>query len=153
AGKALTVDRIYAQPSLSGRPTRSLAWTPDGKAVSFFETKGSGRDAKTELWVIDAATGERKLLVPADKLEAALPAEKTRTSQATGAARRPPAEYQWAPDGSGLLLVGTKALAWFDLKTQGARLLKSGKEAISDVKISPNGKYVSFVGDHNLWLL
>ncbi len=27
-GKALTVERIYSQPSLSGRLTRGLAWTP-----------------------------------------------------------------------------------------------------------------------------
>ncbi len=39
-GKALTVERIYSQPSLSGRLTRGLTWTPDGKQVSYFETKG-----------------------------------------------------------------------------------------------------------------
>ncbi len=54
AGKALTVERIYSQPSLSGRLTRGLAWTPDAKGLSYFETKGSGKDAKTELWVMDA---------------------------------------------------------------------------------------------------
>src|SRR6266849_5967598 len=46
-GKALTVERIYSQPSLSGRLTRGLVWTPDGKALSYFETKGSGKEAKT----------------------------------------------------------------------------------------------------------
>src|SRR6266702_3826904 len=70
ARKALTVERIYSQPSLSGRLTRGLTWTPDGKQVSYFETKGSGKEAKTELWVMDAASGERRLLVAADKLEA-----------------------------------------------------------------------------------
>ena len=67
--KALTVERIYSQPSFSGRLTRGLAWTPDGRGLSYFETKGSGKDAKTELWVMDAASGERRLLVEADKLE------------------------------------------------------------------------------------
>jgi len=50
----LTVDRIYSQPSLSGRLTRGVAWTPDGKKISFFEPKGHGGDAKTELWGMDA---------------------------------------------------------------------------------------------------
>jgi len=66
AGKLLTVERIYSQPSLSGRLTRGLAWTPDGKALSYFETQGSGREAKTELWSMDAASGERRLLVAAE---------------------------------------------------------------------------------------
>ena len=35
--KPLTVDRIYSQPSLSGRLTRGVAWTPDSKQFSFFE--------------------------------------------------------------------------------------------------------------------
>src|SRR5260370_41684109 len=75
SGKALTVERIYSQPSLSGRLTRGLAWTPNGKELSYFETKGSGKEAKTELWVMDAANGQRRLLVASDKLESILPAD------------------------------------------------------------------------------
>src|SRR5260370_36139065 len=87
AGKALTVERIYSQPSLSGQLTRGLAWTPDGKGLSYFETKGSGKDAKTELWVMDAASGERRPLVGADKLDAILPSDTSRPTQATGLGR------------------------------------------------------------------
>jgi len=151
ASKALTVERIYSQPSLSGRLTRGLAWTPDGKGLSYFETKDFGKDAKTELWVMDVASGERRLLVSADKLESILPAETSRPTQATGLGRRAPSQYQWAPDGMGILLQGPKALAWLDLKTQTARTLVSAKAEIADPKISPNGRYVSFVRDHNLW--
>ncbi len=46
----LTVDRIYSQPSLSGRLTRGISWSPDGKRLTYLDAKGSGRDAKTELW-------------------------------------------------------------------------------------------------------
>src|SRR6266850_3292499 len=81
AGKALTVERIYSQPSLSGRLTRGLVWTPDGKRLSYFETKGSGKEAKTELWEMDAASGERRLLVSSDKLESILPAEPSKPTQ------------------------------------------------------------------------
>ena len=41
----LTVKRIYSQPSLGGRLNRGVQWAPDGKAVSFFETKGEGSAA------------------------------------------------------------------------------------------------------------
>jgi dipeptidyl-peptidase 4 len=153
SGKALTVERIYSQPSLSGRLTRGLAWTPDGKQLSYFETKGSGREAKTELWEMDATNGERRLLASADKLEMILPADTGRATQATGLGRRAPAQYQWAPDGAGILFQGPTALAWFDPKSQAGRTLVSGKAAIADPKISPDGRYVSFVRDHNLWLV
>src|SRR3989454_97885 len=153
AGKALTVERIYSQPSLSGRLTRGLAWTPDGKELSYFETKGSGRDAKTELWVMDAASGERRLLVASDKLESILPAETSRPTQATGLGRRAPSQYQWAPDGAGILFLGPTALAWLDMKSQTGHTVVSGKAAIADPKISPDGRNVSFVRDHNIWVV
>src|SRR6266436_1821310 len=154
ASKALTVERIYSQPSLSGRLTRGLAWTPDGKGLSYFETKDFSKDAKTELWVMDAASGERRLLIAADKLESILPAETSRATQATGLGRRAPSQYQWAPDGMGILFQGPTALAWLDImKSQTGRTLVSGKATLADPKISPDGRFVSFVRDHNLWLV
>src|ERR1700674_4065814 len=150
--KPLTVDRIYSQPSLSGRLTRGVVWRPDSKQISFFESKGAGKEAKTELWVMDVANGQRRLLLPAEKLESVLPASAERTTQATGLGRHAPAEYQWAPNGAALLFQGPTSLAWFDVKTQAARTLVSGKGSIADPKISPDGQYVSFVRNHNLWL-
>src|SRR5439155_25141461 len=111
-GKVLTVERIYAQPSLSGRLTRGLVWTPDGKEISYFEIKGSGKEAKTELSVMEATSGERRLLVAADKLESILPLDTSRPTQATGLGRRAPSQYQWAPDRAGLPFQPTTAPAW-----------------------------------------
>ena len=153
AGKALSVQRIYSQPSLSGRLTQGIAWAPDSKLLSYFETKGAGKEARTELWVMDEASGERRLLVPADKLESVLPAESGRATQATGLGRRAPAQYQWAPGGNALLFEGPTSLAWFDLKSGTGRSLVKGRETIADPKISPDGRYVSFVRGHNLWLV
>ena len=152
--KALTVDRIYGDgPSLSGRLTKGIAWTPDSKQISYFETKGAGKEAKTELWVMDVATGQRHALLSAEKLEAVLPPDSEKTTQATGLGRHAPSQYQWAPGGGAILFQGATSLAWFDLKTQASRTLLSGKEGIADPKISPDGRYVSFVRDHNLWLV
>jgi dipeptidyl-peptidase 4 len=148
----LTVERIYSQPSLSGSLTRGLVWSPDGRQLSFLETNGAGREAKTELWSMDPATGKRTLLVPADKLEGVLPAPTTQT-QATGAGRHAPLQYQWAPGSDALFFVGGESLAWLDLKSQTSRVLISGRGALSDVKISPDGKYVSFIREHNIWLV
>ncbi|HLZ11513.1 MAG TPA: S9 family peptidase [Candidatus Acidoferrum sp.] len=150
-GKPLTVERIYSQPSLSGRLLSGLTWTADGATLSYLETKGRGKDARKELWSISAATGEKRLLLSAEKLESVLPEDKAKPTQATGLGRRAPAEYRWAPDGAAILLVGPNSLGWYDLKTEQSKTLLSGKTAIADVKISPNGKWVSFVREHNLF--
>ena len=151
--KLLTVDRIYSEPSLNGRLTRGVAWTPDSKQISFFESNATGKAGRTELWAVDVASGQRRVILSAEKLESVLPADSEQSTQATGLGRHAPAEYQWAPGGGALLFKGATSLAWFDLKTQASRGLVSGKEKISDPKISPDGKYVCFVRNHNLWLV
>jgi dipeptidyl-peptidase-4 len=153
AYKPLTVDRIYSEPSLNGRLRRGIAWTPDSKQISFFESNATGKAGRTELWAVDVASGQRRVILSAEKLESVLPADAEPSTQATGLGRHAPAEYQWAPGGGALLFQGATSLAWFDLKTQASRGLVSGKERIADPKISPDGKYVSFVRNHNLWLV
>src|SRR5260370_41012914 len=106
AYKPLTVDRTYSEPSLSGRLTKGIAWTPDSKQLSYFETKGAGKEAKTELWVMDVATGQRRVLLSADKLESVLTPESEKATQATVLGRHAPAEYQWAPGVGALLFQG-----------------------------------------------
>ncbi len=78
----LTVKKIYSQPGLGGRPYRGVQWAPDGKMVTFFAPNGAGKDAKAELWSLEISSGQRRLLVSAEKLETVLPAGKTQT-QAT----------------------------------------------------------------------
>src|SRR5882672_2550178 len=152
-GKQLTVERIYSQPSLSGRSLSGMSWMPDGASVSYLETKGYGKEARKELWSVFAATGEKKLLLSAEKLEAVLPEDKSKPTQATGLGRRAPAEYRWAPNGTAILFVGANSLSWYDLKSEQAKVLLSGKTAIADVKISSDGKWVSFVREHNLYAI
>ena len=152
AFKQLTVDRIYSEPSLNGHLTRGVQWMPDSKQISFFDNKRVGGDMKSELWSLEVATGQRRLLLSTDKLDAVLPPEGGAQTQATGLGRHAPAEYQWAPDASAILFQGPTSLAWFDVKAQSSHTLVSGRDAIADPKISPDGKYVSFVRNHNLWI-
>src|SRR5256714_2406138 len=153
--RPFTIDTIYSPPGLNGHLTRGIAWTPDSKQFSFFKDALPSRlrEGRTELWITEIASGKSRVLVSAEKLEAMLPEDEERPTQATGLGRRAPAEYQWAPSGTALVFRGPTALGWFDLKTQTARTLVSGQAGIADPKISPDGKYVSFVREHNLWLV
>jgi dipeptidyl-peptidase-4 len=153
ARKKLTVEAIYGEPSLSGELTSGLEWKPDGTQLSYFQTSGSGAKATTELWGLDTTAGERRRLIPAESLLAAQPQEPAAEEKSVTKGRRAFAPSQWSPDGSGLLFAGSRELVWFDLKTQEPRKLVSGKQLISDAKISPDGRWVSFVRDYNLWLV
>jgi dipeptidyl-peptidase 4 len=152
AQSQLTVETIYGEPGLNGRPARALQWRPDGKDVAYLQTVGSGKGSKTELRAMDGGTGESRVLIATEQLKTLLPSSNTTPKQPTGAGRRPPAPFQFAPDGSGLLFQTQSSLTWYDLKTRSARILAPGNQPIWDAKISPDGRQVSFVFDHNVWL-
>jgi dipeptidyl-peptidase-4 len=148
----LTVEKIYGDPGLNGRPVRVFEWSPDGKQVAYLMSVGSGKGAKTEIRVMDAGTGETHVLITAEQLKALLLPTQSAAKQSTGAGRRPPAPIQSAPDGNGLLFQTLNSLIWPDLKTKSTHSLNAGKQAIWDAKISPDGRTVSFVSDHNVWV-
>ncbi len=153
-GKPLTVERIYGQPSLSGSLTGGLQWNPEGKQLSYFERRGSGSEAKTDIWVMDAASGEKHVLLDSEKLQKLMaPAREGSmiASQATGLGRLSPQRYIWTPQGDALLFVSQGQLYWYDLKTQSAKKLTSGERSAEDPKISPDGRRVSFVRGYELF--
>ena len=153
AGKKLTVERMFSAPSLSGSLVHGIEWSPDGKRVSYFQRTGTGRDAATDLWVMDASSGQKSVLVSAKMLGSLLEPEKQKATQGTGLARATPQDYQWAPDGKGLLFVSDTQLVWLDLASMSRKLLISGEQEIEDSRLSPDGKWVSFVQNFNLWTL
>lgn len=143
--KQLTVDRIFGAPSLGGELTEGIEWTPDGKRISYLD--------KDEIWTIDAATGERKLLVSAATLRSVMQPEKESAIQSTGLGRVEAQIYQWSADEHWLLFAGTNSLAVLDLRTNTAKPLVSFPDPISDPKFSPDSNWVSFVRSSNLWLV
>jgi dipeptidyl-peptidase-4 len=151
-GKTLTVERIYSPPNLNGSIERGIAWSPDGKRFAYFHSSG-GKDAVTELWAMDAATGKSSVLVDAKLLESLLEPPKQRATQATGLGRAVPQDYQWAAGGSALLFVSDTQLVWLDLKSMSPNRLVTGDASIEDAKISPDAKWVSYVQDFNLWVV
>jgi dipeptidyl-peptidase 4 len=149
--KELTLERLFSPPFLGGRTTQGIEWAPDGKRFSYIERKGYGKDAVIELWTMDAATGERKVLVNADTLKSVTQPEKAKTTQATGLGRVQADNYQWSPDAGSLLFIGTNSMVLLDLKTMQAKPVVSSDEEIEDPKFSPNGKWISFSRSANLF--
>ena len=151
AGKQLTVERIYGEPSLGGQLTQGIEWAPDGKRFSYYA--GSPDGSGQALWTMDAASGARKVLVDAATLREVTQPEKKAVVQATGLGRVRERSYVWAPDGSSLLFIGSDSLAMLDLASMKRKEIVSGNEQISDPKFSPDSKWVSFVRGDNLWVV
>jgi len=147
--KSLTVERIYSAPSLSGHLTQGIEWSPDSKRISFLERHNSG----VEMSTIDASTGERKVLVPADVMQAVMQPEQTKAIQSTGLGRVQADNYMWSPTGDAMLFVGSTNLVLLDLKSMTPKPLVRGSDDLADPKFSPDGKWVSFVRGSNLWVV
>jgi dipeptidyl-peptidase-4 len=153
AGKEITVDRLFRAPSLGGRLTQGIEWAPDGKRFSYLDRQGYGKDAVLQLWTMDAATGERKVLVNAETLKSVMQPEKAKTSQATGLGRVQADNYLWSPDGNSLLFIGSNSLVLLDLKTMTPKPILTSEEEFEDPKFSPDSRWISFSRGANLFVV
>jgi dipeptidyl-peptidase-4 len=152
--KSLTVERIFSGPSLSGYLTRGIEWSPDGKRISYLERDGSS----VQMWTMDAAKGDRKILVNANVLHDVMQPRRTSAIQSTGLGRVEAENYIWSPTGDALLFTGCLDLVYLDLKTMVPKPLAKteGGEVVpcaEDPKFSPDGKWISFVREWNLYVV
>jgi dipeptidyl-peptidase 4 len=161
APKQLTVERIYSEPDLNGSLLDDVQWSPDGKQVTFFLASGTGFGPKTELWSVAAADGAKHVLVDAARISQLLPPDTAPASQATGLGRVAAHKYYWSADSSEMLFRSGGKLTWLDLRTMQTKPLadRSSQGAtasvpgdIEDPKFSPDGKFVSFLRDSNIWI-
>ena len=154
SAERLTLDRLHADPALAGPTVRNLRVSPDGARVTFLR----GRDAnqyQLDLWeynLKDKSTRrlvDSKLLVPNETLS---PEEQARRERARTASFTGILNYSWSPDGKQLLVPIAGDLYLVDVaKPEAARKIASGN--VADPKISPKGRYLSFVKQQNLFVI
>lgn len=142
-----TVKEIWGNPgSLTGDPPRGMTWAPDGKVISWIDEHGN-------LMAIHPPSIKPHVLIPAGKivnlLDAPIP-ERARDHRA----RYHQPDYIWAPDSRRILFDTDGELWLYDLKNgTGTRIGDSDMPSGDDPKFSPNGQYVSYLHNHNLYLL
>lgn len=150
--KPLTIEDIFAPGGLAGRGPENIEWSPDGTKLSFVQRDDEGEHG--ELWDIDAATGEKRLLLSAAKLTSLAPdynkvkdeRERERLTRYHVAA------YIWAPDSKRLIFDSQGQLWLFDIASGTAVQFTSAPEPSGDPKFSPDGNRVSYVRKHNLYV-
>jgi dipeptidyl-peptidase 4 len=162
ASKPLTVERIVQERELSAARPRDAAWIPAGKGLSFVRgITGSPQPGihtlTLQICSMDAANGKEQVLVSTAQLNAALgvrPDANTGDDSNDNPDRLSEFQsYAWAPDGHHLLLTSGNALSWFDLDAHSSRSLVKGKEELGSPLISPDGRSVSFIREHTLWVV
>ncbi len=146
--------RQYAETRgfMLGRPSKPKV-TPDGKTVLFLRSEPT--KAKNKLFEFDVQSKETKeLLSPETLLKGAeenlSPEEKARRERqrvSVGGF----ADYHLDPEGKRILVMLSGKPYVFDRGTGKAKELAVGKGTIVDAKWSPDGKYVSYVRDYDVY--
>lgn len=154
SAERLTLDRIHGEPSLAGPGVKTLKVSPDGERVTFLR----GRDDnqfQQDLWEYNMKDKTTRRLVDSKKLvpnEELSLEEKARRERARTASLSGIISYSWSPDGKQLLVPIAGDLYLVDVANPDtARKVASGN--VLDPKISPKGRYVSFVRNQNLFVI
>jgi len=153
----LTFERVFASPSLNGPAPRQAKLSPDGKYLTLLRNREEDRD-RYDLWGYDTATGEWRMLIDSEALgtgrelseDEKMQRERARVGNLKGII-----SYQWASDGSGVLVPLDGDLYFANLDDPDGltvtRLTDTEGTELNP-KLSSKGGYVSFVRDRQLWV-
>jgi dipeptidyl-peptidase-4 len=151
SAERLTLDRIHADPALAGPGMRNLRVSPDGERITFLRGRADNQ-FQLDLWEFNMKdkTARRlvdsKVLVPNESIS---PEEQARRERARTASLNGILTYSWSPDGKQLLVpIGGDLYLIDAARPDAPRKVASGN--VADPKISPKGRYVSFVRNQNL---
>ncbi|WP_020414550.1 DPP IV N-terminal domain-containing protein [Microbulbifer sp. VTAC004] len=151
----LTIERIFSDPALGGTAPRALEYSPDGSRVTFL--KGRDEDYnRYDLWEYNIADRQSRILVKSDSLhsgdEVLSDEEKARRERQRiyGSGIM---EYSWSEDGKSLLFPLAGDVYYYNLDTKSARRLTETEAFETDVRVSPKGRYVSFIRDQDIFVV
>jgi dipeptidyl-peptidase-4 len=154
AAQPLTLERVFASPSLTGATPRSVKLSPDGRLVTLLKPRADDLE-RLDLWAIDPATGQSRMLVDSKKFESGAvlsEAERMQRERARIASLKGIVRYSWSPDGKSILVPLDGDIFLADLNGNVRRLTNS-KDSELDATVSEKGRYVSYILDNNLHVL
>jgi dipeptidyl-peptidase-4 len=151
----LGVERVFSDPPVAVTLPVSLAINRDGTIVTWLEPGSDDRD-RLDLWRYDTATGMRRLWldgrsVDPDDFDALSPKERAdrerRRQFAHGIT-----SYQWSADGRLIVVPAAGVVHVLDVASGALeRVSPTGRH--TDVRISPCGRYLSYVRERSLFVL
>jgi dipeptidyl-peptidase 4 len=135
---------------------RGVEVSPDGQFITFLATEPTNQ-SKLDLWIAPAGEGEARLLVSGEAVEPSdrslNEAEKSRRERMRLASVSGVVTYQWDKQGKMLLIPAGGELYTADARTGQVAKLNTSRPGATDARVSPSGRYVSFVRDQNLYVI
>jgi len=130
---ALTVERLVSQPSITGTAPAAVAWSSDNRHLAFLWNEAGL--PRRDVWIVEADGSRLRQL----------------TLEAESAANV--GEFTWTADSKAIVFLSAgdvwrKSIAG---RNTAERLTKIGDA--TDLAVSPDGSYASFLKDGDLWLL
>jgi dipeptidyl-peptidase 4 len=150
----LTLERVFASPSLNGPSPRLPKLSPDGKWLTSLRPREEDRE-RFDLWAMDTMTGKSRMLVDSTKLGTSgdiSEAEKMQRERARIGGTKGIVAYDWAADSQSIMVPVDGDLFLADLTGTVTRLTQTEAGEL-DATVSPKGGFVSFVRDQNLIVL
>lgn len=155
AAKDLTIEALHDDAGLSGPSLRSATFSPDGSMITVL--RGREDDAQTlDLWAYDVETGEARVLVRSDDLvteEVELSEEEKNRRERQRIYVSGIISYQWDSKGEKILFPLGGDIYLYDLDSGEPLQVTATPDSFeTDPKISPQGNYVSYVRDDELFV-
>ena len=150
--KPLLLEEIFSKHGLTGPEPTELRWSTNGSRLSYILEKPNG---DRDLWAVEPATGKKNVLVTHSELQKLAPPTEQATKDERERERRlrySVAAYLWSPDSKSILFTSAGQLYLYDLAARRSRPIAPGKSAVRFPKFSPNGRWISFVYKHDIWL-
>jgi dipeptidyl-peptidase 4 len=150
----LTLERVFASPSINGPAPRAVKLSPDGKLLTSLRPRADDRE-RFDLWAMDTTTGAWRMLVDSLKVgsNAELSeAEKMQRERARIGGSKGIVAYDWSPDSQSILVPLDGDIFIADLNGNTTRLTNTQAGEL-DATVSPKGRFVSFVRDQNLLVI
>jgi dipeptidyl-peptidase-4 len=153
---SLTLHHIFGDPDLNGPAPVQLKLSPDGKRVSYLKAPAENFE-QLNLWVYNIESEQHKLLVDAKQLTTdriLSDAEKARRERLR-ITQSGIVEYYWSPQGDAILFPVEGNLFLFRLRQIDQPLIQLTDDATyeTDIRFSPDGNWIAFVRDQNLFAL
>ena len=153
--KPLSLERIFDDPSLSGKSPVQLKFSPDGSRVTYLQGKTDDYN-RYDLWEYNLEDNTNRVLVDSAELFSGpenLSDEEKARRERQRIFGKGILEYTWSTDGKALLFPLNGDLYYYDLASAKSKKLTNTDAFETDARFSPKGNYVSFIREQNLYAL
>lgn len=153
AAQPLKLEDIFSEHGLTGPAPSQFQWSPDGTRLSYILPEEDRE--RRNLWVITPESGEKEILVSYEQLRKLAPPQEKSTDderEKERLLRYSVASYIWSPDSQSILFTSGGRLYLYRLDEEQAWPVAPSKAGVRDPKFSPNGRWISFIYEHDIWL-